>query len=106
MGKPTWSKLLRLAAHKHRYRAFQQIEKALAMSRPQRTSRLELRRVLREGGSDGGRCVHNDGYRIEAGQGHAHKSIRRLQQVRGLAIAAGKSQVMHAECFAPYTGGA
>ena len=101
MGKSVRSQLLRLAAHNHRYRAFQQIEKALTMSRPQRTSRLELRRVLGERGSDGGRCVHNHGYRIKTGQGHAYKSIRRLQQVRGLAIAAGKSQVMHAECFAP-----
>ncbi len=72
------------------------------MRRPQRATGLELRGVLGEGGSDGGRCVHDDGDRIETGQRHAHKRIRRLQQVRGLAIAAGMSQVMHAECSAPY----
>ena len=102
MGKSARNKLLRLATHNHRYRAFQRIEKALAMGRPERTSRLELRRVLGEGGSDGRRRMHSNGYRIETGEGDAHKSIRRLQQMGGLAVAAGMSQVIHAECFAPY----
>ncbi len=69
------------------------------MRRPQRASGLELRRVLGEGGSDAGAACTMTVTESKARQGHGHKSIWRLQQVRGLAIAAGMSQVMHAECF-------
>ncbi len=96
------AKLARLAIESHRYRAFEHVKKALPMRRPQRAPGFELRGVLGEGGSDGRRRVHNDGYRIKTGQGHAHKGIRRLQQMGGLAIAAGMSQVIHAApCVLP-----
>ena len=95
MGKFARAKLPRLAAESHGYAAFQHIKKTLPMRRSQRAPGFELGGVLGEGGSDGRRRVHNNGYRIEAGQRHADEGIRRLQQVGGLAIAAGVSEVIH-----------
>jgi hypothetical protein len=92
---PPGASSVRLAAESHRYGAFEHIEKALPMRRPERAPGLELRGVLGKGRSQCRRCVHDNGDRIKARQGHGHKSIWRLQQMRELAIAAGMSQVMH-----------
>src|SRR5579859_2168127 len=101
MGKFTRAKLPRLAAESHRDAAFQHIEKTLPMSRSEGAPGFELGGVLGEGGSDGGRRVHNNGYRIEAGKRHADEGIRRLQKVGGLAVAACVSELMHSVPYLP-----